>query len=841
MIKRFKTFLSEGLLKEGLTDIQKSGFTDYAKSKGVDISDNSTAVNFSRHVIPEGTDSIKIPAMNSIVQDIHDHLTNNGYHGIDYAREIAYKNTINNRGETQRQEVKIGKALNQTKAPKHLIDKFAGDDHKKSAELTSKYDIIISRNPMHIAGCSTNPDNPNIWSSCAKLGETGQPTGPASYHLHNDIKHGTHVAYLVPKDDTKTHDKLIDRAEGRILIKPFHPTNGVDRPILYPESRTYSNNEQVPSGFRETVKNFTDTHFPMADNVTYHKHPELYNDDGLTDAMKVNFNKPIDTSISGHNGISRMVKSQNIHPDDITKFLDSGHAIQNESVKHTILDALPHNRNFNASHIQQYIDNGHINDMYEPKDIYTHKHFSSKHLDYHIDKLLANNNTSGIRRVVIENGPNITSGHVDKIVNHISNNYNDDDTLPVIRSLANNTDKLSYDHVKSLIGTNNTNVHETLASSMWIDNKHKNKILTDLSKIDNSDVSTNLIQNNGLSTHHIDNILNHKTLSAENVLSIARLPISHEHINKILDYTVNNPEETGYNRTILNNLVNKQNLTVEHVNRLLSSDHFKEGTDIGDTASRRMLTNNKFSHEDLDKLLPTLSEYPLGVVIRNQKLAPRHIDHLLSGKPNLDIYNEIAASQNLTHEHIDKLLSHNDSELDANLVFKSNLAPRHIDHLINKHNGYLTGAVARNNTLTKEQHDRILDNKDKYVDKGGVAAMVAAAKNIHPETIDRLLNDSDIGNYGYMTLLHNSNINLKEHHFTKMLDNPNISSSALRQMSSHDNLSPNNIDHLINKYINGNSFVGKSAIINNLIRHHNTEDRQKELLKNHPDHDEWAY
>lgn len=842
MIKRFKTFLSEGL-----TDIQKSGFTNYASRRGVDINDDTIAVNLSRHIIPEGTDSIKIPAMNSLVQDIHDHLTNNGYHGIDYGKGVAFKNIINNRGEQQRQEVKIGKALNQTKASKPLIDRFANDDHKKSAELTSKYDVIISRNKFHVAGCSTNPDNPNMWDSCAKLDSKGETkyTEYAAGHLPFDIKHGTHVAYLVPKDDNKTHDELIDRAEGRILLKPFHPVNGVDKPILYPESRAYSINDKTPSGFTETVRNFANTHFPMADNVIYKKHKDLYDDDRIGHVMKIDLNKPI----TGYNpNLSDLIRNQKINPEDITKFLDSGHKTHNTETFGSLLSYLPQNKSFNSSHIKQYIDNGLIDKMDSTNNLLSHKDFNQHHFDYHIDNLIKNNNSSAITNLLYNNNVSdlITPDHISKIVNHTINNT-EKINVRTINAIVSNK-HTSFDHIKSLIDAKNHNIDLALSENYWGNHKHKNKIVDALSKIDNKEVRTSLLTkllNNpeDLSEKHIDNIMQHKTLDLSSLVNISKSPsLSGKHIDKLLD-TIDKPteDEDGWRTPyIINNISRNQNLTGDHVNRLLNTDYAKNYG--GGSVASRIFNVKKFSHEDLDKIIPNLSDENVGIMVPRQDLATRHIDYLLNHpvhSKNKEMIDDIANTQKLSPEHIDHLFSKNDNELNFNIAINQNLEPRHIDHLIKTNHYDTINSMVYHNQLTKEQHNTVLDamGDNRYIKNN-----VASSKHLPSEIIDRLLDDKHSDNFDNLTrlsLLRNPTAKLSEHHFTKLLSNPSISTEVLKSISTHKDITPNNIDHIINKYINGDSFMGKEKILTNIMNNPNTKEHQKDIIKLHKEYNHW--
>ena len=159
-------------------------------------------------------------------------------------------------------EIKIGKAL--AKAGKHKELKDYESDPQRSAKQEHK--VIISRHPHDVAGMSTNQG----WTSCMNMenSKTGKP-GEYSYHLKDDVKHGTHVAYLVHKDATNT-----DKPVARIALKPY--VNQQDKKILRPENKTYGTSN---SNFHKTVDAWSKKHFPAKDGL-YKKHEDVYNDDG---------------------------------------------------------------------------------------------------------------------------------------------------------------------------------------------------------------------------------------------------------------------------------------------------------------------------------------------------------------------------------------------------------------------------------------------------------------------------------------------------------------------------------------------------------------------------------
>jgi len=333
MIKRFKEYLVEYL-----TDKQKSGFLRYANREfNIGETPSRNARNISKDVIPEGKDTIKIPVMSNLMHEVHDHITKNGFSGMDYGRQIAYKSVTLRDGSTKQTEVKLGKALNATGASKELIGRFANDNHAESAELSNKHQIIISRNPLHIAEKSTN----KIWSSCARLDANGKPAmvgqhcgkghAYAAEKLPHDIHYGTHVAYLVDRDDTneRTDQDLIDNASARISLKPFHGHTGTAfHTILSPENKTYFSGYHTgikfTDGFKDTLHHFVEKHFPLKDNVIYRKDTNLYNDDGNSKLINFNISKPMPSwsGLKNHHK-AELIHDANISPQQIDDLLTS--------------------------------------------------------------------------------------------------------------------------------------------------------------------------------------------------------------------------------------------------------------------------------------------------------------------------------------------------------------------------------------------------------------------------------------------------------------------------------------------------------------------------------------
>lgn len=246
---------------------------DLAKKASKSTKENgmTRAENISSHVIPMGTDSVTIPLERDVVEphpDVESHLNDHGYDVFDYKKGLAVKS-----GETKN-PTSIGKVLQRTNAPQSLKTTYEKDPNRQG--LDSRAKIVISRNPIHVAGMSTHQN----WESCQTLGGGGkytdehgqeknlnkQEVGSERKYVSGDIAAGSHIAYLVHhEDDVNKHYAPI----SRILLKPYESKEG--HTILRP-SAVYG---EEWGGFHDSVSKWAEKHFPVKD-AEYTQHSEVY-------------------------------------------------------------------------------------------------------------------------------------------------------------------------------------------------------------------------------------------------------------------------------------------------------------------------------------------------------------------------------------------------------------------------------------------------------------------------------------------------------------------------------------------------------------------------------------
>jgi len=249
-------------LIEMLTDGQKDVVDSWGSSK--------VASNISQHVIPKGQHRIVIPLEDPNDKPIHRHLAAHGYEITDYKEGKAK--------DKYGREVKIGKALVATKAP-HLLDAFNADRSRETeSRIHHDYQVVISRHPYDVAGMSTDRN----WDSCMRMTpwKTLQHPhenldGEYAHKLPDEVRHGTHVAYLTHKGDDTIENPL-----ARIALKPYKEEKS-ERIILHPEPKLYGSDPA--SSFEHTVNKWVGAHFPLKDNTFYTKNKQVYDDSHMKD------------------------------------------------------------------------------------------------------------------------------------------------------------------------------------------------------------------------------------------------------------------------------------------------------------------------------------------------------------------------------------------------------------------------------------------------------------------------------------------------------------------------------------------------------------------------------
>lgn len=150
-----------------------------------------------------------------------------------------------------------------------------------------QYRIILSRHPNHIGAWSTN----QIWRSCMQLdGRHNQKN-----MLHEDIRHGSLVAYLVHKDDLACRYPLMRRS-----LKPGLNSGG-NYAFKIEHHYGIANASELALNFLKTLTRFVSETLNHRKRGSYKIDTKLYCDDGRSFTSGAHFNQCDHTLRSNEN------------------------------------------------------------------------------------------------------------------------------------------------------------------------------------------------------------------------------------------------------------------------------------------------------------------------------------------------------------------------------------------------------------------------------------------------------------------------------------------------------------------------------------------------------------
>ena len=148
-------------------------------------------------------------------------------------------------------EISLGKALNivSKKEPdaKELIDRYAAIKSKGATNKDEDLMMVFSSAKYDIIGMSTGRKLPEFgnWDSCMNVIKGGNRR-----YVKLDIQEGSIICYLTTVSDTN-----LQRALGRVLIKPYINTENKKDVVLYAELRTYGKISN-PEKFMDEVDDY---------------------------------------------------------------------------------------------------------------------------------------------------------------------------------------------------------------------------------------------------------------------------------------------------------------------------------------------------------------------------------------------------------------------------------------------------------------------------------------------------------------------------------------------------------------------------------------------------------
>ena len=486
--KAMKTFFS---LLEELTPDQKETVDKWGP--------NTKATEISKDVFPEGHDRIEIPlhASETPVEAhpaVKQHLESNGYQVKDYRAGIA--------SDKAGRDIKIGKVLERTKAPDDVKKTFANDPNRATSTKDSMLKVVISKHPHDVAGMSTDRG----WKSCMTMG-----TGCNQHYLKKDVEHGTHVAYLVHKDDDDINFPI-----SRIALKPFVGDKG--HQVIRPEETGYGTSD---SSFHKTVNDFTEKHYPLKD-FAYTKHESVYDDDGnRTPLINIKSESDVMSALKHENGNVRSAAAmhKNLTSDLIDKAM-TDKDIDDSTKK----DILRNNDNVTSKHLSNILDNKDTTD-YVKTNILGHPELKKEHILRALDP----DQSASFARIAARSAKyHLDDDVLDKVVNHKHGTVRE---IAAVKS-----EKLKPEHLNKLLKDENIDVRALAYAQGKLTDDQLSKVFKD--KDEHTHVKMNAARNLNLKDHHVDYLLDPKN-DTNKFVTQALLQgdkVKPKHIDKLLDH-----------------------------------------------------------------------------------------------------------------------------------------------------------------------------------------------------------------------------------------------------------------------------------------------------------------
>lgn len=630
---------------------------------------------------------------------VEDHLAKHGYKVHDYHMGLAL--------DKHNRVVKIGKALGKT-GGEHLIEGFTGDPARQQSKAKNDHMVVISRHPHDVAGMTSDGHS---WenSSCMNF-----DTGSNKDYLPEDVRHGTHVAYLIHKDDRDIKNPL-----ARIALKPFHGTSidnidnepatmldpshpdRVGNTILRPEPRTYGD---APDAFSYTVNRWANKHFP-GKNEAYVKNSELYHDGGST-------------TILSDSGVGKAVESRNPGLRTLaaaSPSLSDEHAMKLARTDHGIYHyPLSKNPNISkevANHI--WLANKQVQAQ---QNLLEHP----KHGDYYINHVLESDSPAGlVTGALIHHAiqsPQFTHKHVDKLMARPDfSKFHDGLTLYGIHKASGAQVSKLLDSYKGadpqtqalyadrLLDNHKTNavVKHVIdnytkkdAHPAYRDNPrlvasallHPKSTLADFnaamshSRDKNTDISESMLHGRALkSLPHKEDVLNEFLNPSYgryvNIKAANHDSITTRHIDKILEH----PDEAVRNIAFAQH--NAVKTTEAHHLKLLGDEKAllsMDGDDLHNLVSKHM------RGKALDEAVNHPNDNVVHAAASNPHLNIRHLDQLVNRvNPSETPWRvrSLVKHPGLTAYHFDSLFRKSDGDLQSDLLDHPHVTAQHVDLL----------------------------------------------------------------------------------------------------------------------------------------------------------------
>lgn len=648
----FSTFK---LIKEELTPEQKRQVDDWNTT--------DTAKKISGH-LPFNSEGRLFIDLKSRDEEPHpevtDHLKKHGYEITDYKSGLAKK-------VGEKNSIKIGKILERTSAPDHVKQRFVNDPARSGSRNDSGLEVAISRHPYDIGGCTSG----RSWEddSCLRLPGNGKGGGMYYQKVKDELREGSHVAYLIHKGD---HD--IQKPLARIMLRPFTTDGG--HTILRPEGRQYG---QSTGDFTHTVSKWAEDKFPGHANTVYMKNLHVYNDDNNNYAVGPVTEPRVLTKLP-HDILEHVAK--NITLNDSIFFHFANHP--NPEIR----NKLARNRTLQSHHIDHIFANE--DDDGIKMTVLRNPNATAKHVDHVIEEAGKFPQYSPYQQYVMTSvaaKPNLSKEHIAKVWDYFDNRDKFD---PAYKPNTTHHDyltrqrNLTSDQIDYYLNNNDRYHLINVAENAKLTSDHITKLIDkdeEFHDLGNSGLNFStykkLVNQKNFNQSHVNKILTDDTKSymwqAKAGLA-SRRDLTNDNIHRLI--------KVG-DEEVHTQLMQHPNLQSEHVKAMID-DHFNMGGDYADSHVKKLINHPALNTKDQEELLNSDDYYKIMALAGKNDLHPSIIDKFVNSD-NDEIRESIESHPQLTSKHISHLLKmryHNEGGPYATLTRHPNFTESHIHEML---------------------------------------------------------------------------------------------------------------------------------------------------------------
>jgi t-SNARE complex subunit (syntaxin) len=644
----FKEYVLFSLLTEELTDAQKKKVDAWASKM------TAKSYGHSHKVFGSNTNArLTIPLTNSeaanvettLHPDVQKFLNSRGYNvsGDAATRKVKIVHPTLGPQEKEVHE-KIGKALEKSNAPIDIKKKYMNSDSKQGSKLKDDdLEVVISRHPYDVAGMSTDRG----WTSCMDMED-----GCNVNFLKNEIKNGTHVAYLVRKDDTDLKTPI-----ARIAIKQYESKDGH---VSMLADKTYGLSH---AGFVRTVNDWIHQNFPIDESKEYELRKGSYADN-VPRTIVNNFKEKLNST----NLMDRVIaiRHPNATAEHINKALDDKDAyVRRAAIEHP---------NATVENISKALDD---KDAYVKWHAIKHPNATAEHINKALD-----DKDGYVRQTAIKH-PNATAEHINKALND-----KDED----VRRAAIRHPNATAEHINKALDDKDGYVRRVAIQHPNATAEHINKALDDK----DADVRRVAIQHPNATAEHISKALDDKDADVRRV-AIQHPNATAEHISKALN---------DKDLDVKWHAIKHPNATAEHISKALN--------DKDEYVRQAAIQHPNATAEHINKALDDKDGYVRQTAIQHPNATVEHINKALDDK-DADVRRAAIQHPNATAEHINKALDDKDRYVRRVAMSIKNKFEKHHQQLSAHKQAlqmgleyYGFGRYGHNNTVTHKVHDGIL-------------------------------------------------------------------------------------------------------------------------------------